>query len=100
VTNRLHTRAIVAKGGKGSNTGQYSNPEVDALLEKGVRTFDPEERRAIYFRVQEIVRQDLPFLPLFAYTNVFGRKEGLEGFEANSNTRVASWHAAAWHWKS
>ncbi len=42
VTNRLHTRAIVAKGGKGSNTGQYSNPEVDALLEKGVRTFIPK----------------------------------------------------------
>ncbi|CAN7342129.1 peptide ABC transporter substrate-binding protein [Pararhizobium sp. LjRoot255] len=100
VTNRLHTSAIVAKGGKGSNTGQYSNPEVDALLEKGARTFDPEARRAIYLRVQEIVRQDLPFLPLFAYTNVFGRKEGLEGFEANSNTRVASWHAAGWHWKS
>ncbi len=100
VTNRLHTSAIVAKGGKGSNTGQYSNPEVDALLEKGARTFDPEARRAIYLRVQEIVRQDLPFLPLFAYTNVFGRKEGLEGFEPNANTRVASWHAAGWHWKS
>ncbi|RWP26146.1 peptide ABC transporter substrate-binding protein [Mesorhizobium sp.] len=100
VTNRLHSKAIVAKGGKGSNTGQYSNPEVDALLEKGARTFDREQRRAVYLRVQEIVRQDLPFLPLFAYTNVFGRKQGLEGFEANSNTRVASWHAAGWHWKA
>ncbi len=100
VTNRLHTKAIVAKGGKGSNTGQYSNPEVDALLEKGARIFDPEARRAIYLRVQEIVRQDLPFLPLFAATNVVGRKEGLEGFKMNANTRVASWHAAGWHWKS
>ncbi|WP_373414719.1 peptide ABC transporter substrate-binding protein [Ensifer aridi] len=99
-TNRLHSSAIGAKGGKGSNTAQYSNPEVDALLEKGARTFDPEERRAIYNRVQEIVRQDLPFLPLFAYTNVLGRKEGLEGFEANANTRTASWHAAGWRWQS
>ncbi|WP_394886171.1 peptide ABC transporter substrate-binding protein [Mesorhizobium sp. AaZ16] len=100
VSNRLHTKAIVAKGGKGSNTGQYSNPEVDALLDKGARTFDREARRAIYLRVQEIVRQDLPFLPLFAYANVFGRKEGLDGFEANSNARVASWYAAGWHWKA
>ncbi|APG94068.1 peptide ABC transporter substrate-binding protein [Sinorhizobium americanum] len=99
-TNRLHTGAIAAKGGKGSNTGQYSNPEVDALLEKGARTFDPEERRAIYNRVQEIVREDLPFLPLFAYTNVLGRKEGLEGFEPNANTRTASWHATTWRWQS
>ncbi|MCG5479200.1 peptide ABC transporter substrate-binding protein [Sinorhizobium alkalisoli] len=99
-TNRLHSSAIGAKGGKGSNTGQYSNPEVDALLEKGARTFDPEARREIYYRVQEIVREDLPFLPLFAYTNVVGRKEGLGGFEANANTRTASWHAAGWRWQS
>lgn len=99
-TNRLHTSAIGAKGGKGSNTAQYSSPEVDALLEKGARTFDPEERRAIYYRVQEIVRQDLPFLPLFASTNVLGRKEGLEGFEPNANTRTASWQAAGWRWQS
>jgi peptide/nickel transport system substrate-binding protein len=99
-TNRLHTSAIGAKGGKGSNTAQYSNPEVDALLEKGARTFDPEARREIYYRVQEIVRQDLPFLPLFAYTNVLGRKEGLEGFEPNANTRTASWHATTWRWQS
>ena len=35
---------------------------------KGVRTFDPEARREIYYRVQELVRHDLPFLPLFART--------------------------------
>ncbi|WP_105439331.1 peptide ABC transporter substrate-binding protein [Neorhizobium sp. T25_13] len=98
-TNRLHSSAIVAKGGKGSNVGQYSNPEVDALLKKGAQTFDPEARRAIYLRVQEIVRQDLPFLPLFSATYVIGRKEGLEGSESNANTRTASWHAAGWHWK-
>ena len=82
-TNRLHTKAIAAQGGHGSNTAQYSNPEVDALLDKGARSFDPEERRGIYNRVQEVVRHDLPFLPLFAYTNVLGRKKGLDGFEPN-----------------
>lgn len=99
-TNRLATSAIAAKGGKGSNTGQYSNPEVDALLEKGAQTFDPEARREIYNRVQEIVREDLPFLPLFAPTNVVGRKEGLDGFAPNANTRTASWQAATWRWHS
>jgi len=99
VTNRLATSAIAAKGGKGSNVGQYSNPEVDDLLKTGAQTFDPEARRQIYNRVQEIVRQDLPFLPLFAATYVVGKKEGLEGWEVNPNTRVASWRAASWHWK-
>ncbi len=98
VSNRFHTGAIAAQGGSGSNTGQYSNSEVDALLEEGARTFDPEERREIYLRMQEIIRGDLPFLPLFAYTQVYGRKAGIEGFEPNTNTRSETWHAAGWYW--
>jgi peptide/nickel transport system substrate-binding protein len=100
VTNRLSTGAIAAKGGRGSNTAQYSNPKVDALLQEGQRTFDQQARRKIYNEVQRIVREDLPFLPMFAITNVIGRKEGLRGAEMNPNTRTASWHASAWHWKS
>lgn len=97
VTNRFHSRAITAKGGSGSNNAQYVSAEVDALLEKGSRIFDPEERRAIYYRLQEVIRRDLPVLPLFQNTNVFGRSAAIKGFEANSNTRTESWHAASWH---
>lgn len=98
VTNRFATSAIGAKGRAGSNTAQYSNPEVDALLEKGVRTSAPEERRVIYRKLQEIIRHDLPFMPLFQYAQVHGHKQGLMGAEANGNTRTASWKVAAWHW--
>lgn len=98
VTNRFHTGAIVAKGGRGSNNAQYSNPEVDALLEEGARTFDPDARKAIYHRVQEIVRDDLPFLPLFTNNTIYGRKSGIEGFVPNTNTRSEAWHAAGWYW--
>ncbi|WP_439561908.1 peptide ABC transporter substrate-binding protein [Roseinatronobacter sp.] len=98
VTNRFHSGAIAAQGGRGSNTGQYANPEVDALLEEGAQTFDAEKRREIYLRVQEIIRDDLPFLPLFAYTQVYGRKAGIEGFVPNTNTRSETWHAAGWYW--
>jgi peptide/nickel transport system substrate-binding protein len=98
VTNRFHSRAIAAQGGSGSNNAQYSNPEVDALLDEGARTFDPEARREIYFRVQEIIRNDLPLLPLFSYTNIYGHKVGIEGFEVNTNTRTESWNAASWYW--
>ena len=31
VTNRFHSRAIAAKGGRGSNNAQYVNPEVDVV---------------------------------------------------------------------
>ncbi|MFN3746134.1 MAG: peptide ABC transporter substrate-binding protein [Hyphomicrobiaceae bacterium] len=98
VTLRFHSRAIVAKGGRGSNNAQYSNPEVDALLDQGTRTFDPKARREIYNRVQEIIRNDLPFLPLFTNNTVYGRKARIQGFVPNTNTRSEAWHAAAWYW--
>lgn len=100
VTNRLHSRSIGAKGGRGSNNAQYENPEVDALLDKGARTFDPEARRAVYFRVQELVRRDLPFLPLYQSNAVEGLKKGINGFVPNGNTRTESWNALAWYWAS
>lgn len=100
VTNRLHSRSIGAKGGRGSNNAQYANPEVDALLDKGARTFDPEARRAIYSRVQELVRRDLTFLPLYQSNSVEGLKKGINGFVPNGNTRTESWNALAWYWAS
>lgn len=98
VTNRFHSKAIAAENGSGSNNAQYRNDKVDALLEEGTRTFDVERRKEIYKEVQAIIRDDLPFLPIYRYTNVFGRKEGLDGFEPNSNTRTESSHAAVWYW--
>ncbi len=98
VSLRFHSRSIVAKGGRGSNNAQYSNPEVDALLDKGTRTFDPTARREIYNRVQEIVRTDLPFLPLFTYNRVYGHKAKVQGFVPNTNTRSEAWNAAGWFW--
>ncbi len=43
----------------------YSNPEVDALLEKGRRTFDIAERKKAYFRIQEILAEEVPYLFLY-----------------------------------
>jgi peptide/nickel transport system substrate-binding protein len=100
VTNRFHSLSIVNKGGRGSNNAQYVNPEVDSLLEKGSRTFDPEARRAIYFRVQELVRHDLPLLPLYQNIAVQGHKKGIQGAVSNGNTRTESWNAGAWSWAS
>ena len=98
VTNRFHSSAIAAQGGRGSNNSQYKNARVDELLVEGSRTFDTEKRKAIYDEVQTIVRADLPFLPLFSDNSARGWKQGIEGVEHNGNTRSEAWHAAAWKW--
>ncbi|MFD2238004.1 peptide ABC transporter substrate-binding protein [Aureimonas populi] len=100
VTSRFHSEAITVRGGRGANNGQYVNPEVDALLEEGGRTFDPEARRAIYNEVQEKIRADLPLLPMFQSVTVRGHKEGVEGIRPNINTRIDTWNTAAYYWNS
>jgi len=47
------------------NFVSYSNPDVDALLEKGRRTFNIEERKKAYFRIQEILADELPYIFLY-----------------------------------
>lgn len=90
--------AINAQGGAGQNTWQYENAEVDTLLIEGGTTIDIATRKEIYSRIQEIIREDLPFLPVFQYSNIRGHKAGLEGFEININTRIETWNVRQWYW--
>jgi peptide/nickel transport system substrate-binding protein len=43
----------------------YNNPEVDRLLDEGRRTFDIEKRKKAYFRIQEIIADELPYIFLY-----------------------------------
>jgi peptide/nickel transport system substrate-binding protein len=90
--------AISAKTGAGQNTTQYSNPQVDALLAEGASMQDVAQRKAAYVKVQEILREDLPILPLFQYTYVRGYKSKLKGFTGNINLRIEPWNVNTWSW--
>lgn len=56
----LRSDALPDKGG--FNSGYYSNPEVDDLLEKARRSTDQAERGELYKKVQAIVHDDAPWL--------------------------------------
>jgi peptide/nickel transport system substrate-binding protein len=62
--------------GGGNNFNRYSNPEMDALIDQGLRTVDPEERRPIYFQIQELFAEDVPCLYLHFddWMNVFSNR--------------------------
>mgnify|MGYP000843924370 CR=1 FL=1 len=55
----------------GSNDGDYSSPEFDALLAKGIVDTDPAAANKYFQEAQEILLQDLPATPLW-YSNVTG----------------------------
>lgn len=56
----LRTDAMPDKGG--FNSGYYSNPEVDALLEQARASTDQAERGKLYAKVQAAVHEDAPWL--------------------------------------
>ena len=56
----LRSEAMPDKGG--FNSGYYSNPEVDELLEKARTSTDQTERGKLYGQVQQIVHDDAPWL--------------------------------------
>ncbi len=55
----LRSEAMPDQGG--FNSGYYSNPEVDRLLEAARRATDQSERARLYKEMQEIVQEDAPW---------------------------------------
>jgi len=46
------------------NFGHYSNPKVDALLDRGAVEFAPEKRKALFIEAMEVLDADAAFIPL------------------------------------
>ena len=90
--------SIAAKTGSGQNTMQYSNPEVDKLLQDGANELDQAKRIPIYQRLQDVLREDLAFLPQLQYSLIEGTKSRLLGYEPNINVRLNTWNIETWRW--
>jgi len=92
------SKAIAAQGGAGTNTMQYINPRLDELMQQGATTLDRAKRVEAYRGVQSLLRQNLPFLPIFEYVTVEGTKTGLSGYQPNINVRLNAWNVNTWRW--
>lgn len=56
--------------GAANNFFSYSNEEMDQLLAAGIRELDQAKRVEIYNRVQAVIADELPFLPLLNLQNI------------------------------
>jgi peptide/nickel transport system substrate-binding protein len=77
------------------NFVSYSNPEVDRLLEEGRRTFDLDERKKAYFRIQEILAEDLPYIFLYvphATPIVHSRFKGIQPTPIGISYNLPKWY--------
>ncbi len=58
----------------GYNDAKYSNEEVDALMQEAKTMSDPS---ANYTRVEEIVAEEMPVIPVYHYAGVYMMDEGI-----------------------
>jgi peptide/nickel transport system substrate-binding protein len=74
----LRTEAWPAEGG--FNSGYYSNPEVDGLLEEARTATDQEARAEAYRKVAEIVHEDAPWAFVANWKQNAATTEAVSGF--------------------
>ncbi|MGP9537645.1 peptide ABC transporter substrate-binding protein [Brachybacterium sp. AOP43-C2-M15] len=70
-----------AAEGRGSNDGDYMNPEFDDLLQQGLSTTDEEESYSLARQAQELLMHDLPAIPLWFDNAAGGYAETVENVE-------------------
>lgn len=77
----FHTESGVDAEGnlRGFNDVEFSNPELDELLERGRKEMDQEERRKIYVEAQKIVNDELPYVFLFTRNYVAAIDKKIKG---------------------
>ena len=79
----FHSASIPTEenGWVGGNRGAYRNPEVDRLLDEAAHRLDPTERAARYRRVQEILSEELPYVPLWHEDTIAVVGDRVQGFQ-------------------
>lgn len=72
------------------NQQSYSNAEVDQLLEEGRKTFDQNERKAIYTDIQKKIAEDAPMVFLYANELSTAQLKDVQGFVVHPTVTTLS----------
>lgn len=96
--NLWHSRKIPSgvNAYDGQNYPGWRNQEVDKLTELGVKTVDVAARKDIYFRIQGLVQEDCPVVPLFFRGNIDAVKTTVANYQPNPSPSGNLWNA--WQW--
>ena len=67
------------------NRSRYSNPQLDALIEQALDTYDRQKARDLYVKIQEIVSRDLPVFPLWYQSNIVIAKKNVGNIQVDAS---------------
>ncbi|NNJ90622.1 MAG: ABC transporter substrate-binding protein [Gammaproteobacteria bacterium] len=75
---------------KGANRGQYLSAEIDGLLDSIGRTDTLDQQKDIYYRVQEILHNELPYIPMWYEHQQAFMQPTLKNFKLSSDGNYES----------
>jgi peptide/nickel transport system substrate-binding protein len=56
----------------------FGRPEIDAVIEKSLATFDPEERERLYIEATKMAMAEQAIIPLHFQVNIFAMRKGID----------------------
>jgi peptide/nickel transport system substrate-binding protein len=83
----------------GLNYSHYSNPKMDALIDQARQTTDIAQRAKLYYQIQDLCIQDVPYLFDVApyYRNVINKRiQGVDPAKAGSYFVQTLYHEPEW----
>lgn len=80
--NVFHSQSVPPSG---ANRGRYSNKEVDSLLSRAQIEQDATKQAGYYHAVQEILFEELPYVPLWYEDHVYITRDSLIGYEVHTD---------------
>ena len=74
----------------GGNMGRWCDPEYNTLLDTATGELDPEKRRRLLIRMNDMVVEEVVLIPLVRRAEIHGISQTLDGLE------FSPWDAATW----
>jgi peptide/nickel transport system substrate-binding protein len=81
--SRYYTTSSISKGASFTNASGYSNPEVDRLFTEAASETNVEKRKRMFFRIQEIMYEELPHLQIVSMPTVTMYNKRVHGLPTN-----------------
>lgn len=83
-------------GFKGQNLPGWKNDEATRLLQEADATLDVNVRRTMLARVQVLVREELPAIPMYFRPVVVVHTKNVQGIAPTGTLTPLAWNAHAW----
>ncbi len=78
-------------GGAQSQGSFYYNEKMNQLISEQRKEQNPEKRKAIFGQIQDILAEDVPYIPLWQTKEYLFAQKGLQGVKINPSQSIPFW---------